>query len=186
MLVRLNALNTHFPWKIIMTGDQEGGRAYSCIALYHGSLIKNKVPEQKMSILNNFQMQLTSLELIYLKTIFLLLHVIKQPRSRKKSEKSAINIKIGKVIQCISWKSSDCFHLEENETVGRENKLIFSKNWKCTHCLLSILLSCVTQIARFWRKSDPIHEGWLLHFNCWSDYQLVSLVRSIQKCHLYI
>ena len=67
-----------------MTGDQEGGRAYSCVALYHGSLIKNKVPEQKMSILNNFQVQLTSLELIYLKTIFLLVHVIKQPRSRKK------------------------------------------------------------------------------------------------------
>ena len=46
--------------------------------------VKNKVPEQKMSILNNFQMQLISLELIYLKTIFLLFHVIKQARSRKK------------------------------------------------------------------------------------------------------
>lgn len=50
---------------------------------------------------------------------------------------------------CLSWKSGDYFHFEENETEGRENKFMLRKNWKCSHCLLNILLSCVTQLPDF-------------------------------------
>lgn len=52
-----------------MTDDQVGSRVSSYIAQYHGVLNKQKPESWKKSILINFKVQLTFLELLYLKTI---------------------------------------------------------------------------------------------------------------------